>query len=125
MSVVSPGCGWSGQWVRARFWTPRDQSSDAAIPGDIEAASAFSIMVGAGVLALIGQLCLTRAYSVAPAARVGAISYSSVVFAAILGWALWGETPTQQAMGGAVLVVAACILASWQQKRAAIPAAKD
>ena len=28
-------------------------------------------------------------------------------------------------LGGAVLVVAACILASWQQKRAAIPAAKD
>ena len=80
--------------------------------------SAFWVMVGAGVLALVGQLCLTRAYSVAPAARVGAITYSSVVFAALLGWALWGETPSVQAMGGAVLVVAACILASWQQKRA-------
>ena len=43
---------------------------------------------------------------------------SPSVFAALLGWALWGETPSVQAMGGAVLVVAACILASWQQKRA-------
>ena len=41
--AVPPGCGWLGQWVRARLWTPRDQSSDAAIPGDIEAASMFSM----------------------------------------------------------------------------------
>lgn len=80
-------------------------------------SAALTAMIVAGVMALIGQLCLTRAYSLAPAARVGAITYISVVFAALIGWMAWGETPTLLAVCGAVLVIAACIMASWQQKK--------
>lgn len=78
---------------------------------------ALAVMLVAGVLALLGQLCLTRAYSLAPAARVGAITYISVVFAAGIGWLVWNETPSMIAAGGAALVVSACIMASWQLRR--------
>src|SRR5262245_59578871 len=40
----------------------------------------LGLLVGVGVLATLGQLCLTRAYALAPAARVGAFTYVSVVF---------------------------------------------
>lgn len=79
---------------------------------------ALAVMLVGGVLALLGQLCLTRAYSLAPAARVGAITYISVVFAAGIGWLVWNETPSMMAAGGAALVVTACVMASWQMRRA-------
>jgi drug/metabolite transporter (DMT)-like permease len=77
----------------------------------------MSIMIAAGMLALLGQLCLTRAYSLAPAARVGAMTYTSVIFAAGLGWLFWSEAPDGFSIVGAAVVVAACVLATWQQAR--------
>jgi drug/metabolite transporter (DMT)-like permease len=61
-------------------------------------------LLGIGVLASIGQLFLTKAYTLAPAARVGALTYATVVFAAALGWLFWGETLDAFSVGGALLV---------------------
>jgi drug/metabolite transporter (DMT)-like permease len=58
-----------------------------------------------GVLASVGQLFLTKAYMLAPAARVGALTYATVVFAALYGWLFWSETPDAYSLFGAVLVV--------------------
>ena len=71
-------------------------------------------MLGAGTFAVIGQLGLTRAYSLATAARVGAFTYTSVVFAAGIGWVFWNEAPDLFSVFGAVLVVGTCILATIQ-----------
>ena len=57
-----------------------------------------------GVLASIGQLFLTKAYTLAPAARVGALTYATVVIAAVLGWIFWGEVLDIFSVGGALLV---------------------
>lgn len=72
-------------------------------------------MVATGLAATNGQLQLTRAYSFAPAARVGAMGYSGVVFAGLLGWLVWAETPDRYSLIGAALVIGTCILASWQR----------
>lgn len=64
-----------------------------------------------GVLATVGQLFLTKAYSIAPAARVGTLTYATVVFAALYGWAFWDEAPDIYTALGAVLVVAGGALA--------------
>jgi drug/metabolite transporter (DMT)-like permease len=70
------------------------------------------LMLGAGLFATLGQLWLTRAYSLAPAARVGSLVYSAVVFAALLGWLLWDERPDLLSVLGMLLVVAAGMLAT-------------
>lgn len=64
-----------------------------------------------GVLACCGQLLLTRAYALAPAARVGPFTYMTVVFAAFFGWLVWDEVPDAWSALGAVLVFAAGFLA--------------
>lgn len=61
-------------------------------------------LVALGVLASIGQLFLTKAYTLAPAARVGALTYATVVIAAVLGWMFWGEVLDIFSLGGALLV---------------------
>jgi drug/metabolite transporter (DMT)-like permease len=70
------------------------------------------LMLGAGLFATLGQLWLTRAYSLAPAARIGSLVYSAVVFAALLGWLLWDERPDLLSVLGMLLVAAAGMLAT-------------
>ena len=71
----------------------------------------FFLLLVIGSLATCGQLLLTRAYALAPAARIGPFTYSTVVFAALLGWGLWGEVPDAFSAVGAVLVFVAGVLA--------------
>lgn len=71
-------------------------------------------MLGAGVFATLGQVWLTRAYSLASAARVGALIYSVVLFAALLGWLFWGERPDSWSVLGMALVIVAGVLATRQ-----------
>jgi drug/metabolite transporter (DMT)-like permease len=85
-------------------------------------AAALALLVGIGVLATLGQLCLTRAYALAPAARIGAFTYVAVVFGGLAGWALWGERPDLASFGGMALVVACCLLAGWRPARRVAPA---
>lgn len=68
-------------------------------------------LVATGVFATAAQLFLTRAYGQAPAARVGPFIYSSVVFAALLDWGLWGSAPDAPGVAGMLVVGAASILA--------------
>lgn len=65
-----------------------------------------------GVLAILAQMCLTRGYSMAPAGQVGPCNYGNVVFAALLGWVLWGETLDALTVAGAVLTCAAGVIAT-------------
>jgi drug/metabolite transporter (DMT)-like permease len=74
-------------------------------------ARALALLVLVGVLATSGQLLLTRAYALAPAARIGPFTYSTVVFAAVFGWLLWGEVPDGLSVVGGMLVFAAGVLA--------------
>lgn len=82
----------------------------------------LALLVGIGVLATLGQLCLTRAYALAPAARIGAFTYSAVVFSGLIGWLLWQEQPDASSVAGMALVVACCLLAGWRPRLRAIKA---
>lgn len=75
-----------------------------------------ALMAVAGGCAIVGQMLLTRAYSLAPAARVGSLIYSAVVFAGVLGWLLWGETLDGYTLLGIVLVIVAGALAISQRR---------
>ena len=60
-----------------------------------------------GVLATLGQLALTQGYSKANVAVVGPFTYSTVVFAVLLGWLFWSEIPNWLTSVGIVLVITA------------------
>ncbi len=77
-------------------------------------AESMALLVGIGVLATVGQLCLTRAYALAPAARIGAFTYVAVVFGGLIGWVSWSERPDAASLAGMALVVACCLLAGWR-----------
>jgi len=70
-----------------------------------------------GVLAIMAQICLTKGYSLAPAGQVGPFNYGNVVFAALVGWLIWGETLDGLTLAGAVLTCSAGIIATYHSER--------
>jgi drug/metabolite transporter (DMT)-like permease len=74
------------------------------------APALWGVLLALGLLATAGQLFLTRAYAQAPAAQVGPFIYTSVVFAALFDWLVWGKLPDALSVAGSVLVVVASVL---------------
>lgn len=70
----------------------------------------FALLAAVGILATLSQLCLTRAYALAPANRIGPITYLAIVIAGLYAWILWGETPDAFAITGTGLILAASLL---------------
>ncbi|WP_415040682.1 DMT family transporter [Alcanivorax sp.] len=60
-----------------------------------------------GLVATGGQYAMTTAYQIARPGQVGVYNYSSVVWAALLGWMFWGETVVVTTLIGTLLIVAA------------------
>lgn len=71
---------------------------------------------GIGLLAVIGQLAMTRAFSIAPPSQVGVFTYSSVIFAALLGYFIWGEAITGHMVLGVAIIITAGYFALKKQK---------
>ena len=68
------------------------------------------LLLALGVAGTMGQLFLTRAYTLAPASRVGPFTYSSIVFASLTGWWFWNEIMTLITIAGASLIIFAGML---------------
>ena len=68
------------------------------------------MLLALGVVGTMGQLFLTRAYILAPASRVGPFTYSSIVFASLIGWWFWNEIMTLITIAGASLIIFAGML---------------
>ena len=67
----------------------------------------MALMAGFATLA---QLLLSKGYRYAPAGQLGAFTYGSVIFSSLLGWLLWDELVTFEAMIGMALVVASGVI---------------
>ena len=73
------------------------------------------ILIAIGCLGNLSQLTLTRAYQLAPASQVAPIGYSALVFAGLIGFWLWDETPDLWMLVGTVFVVIAGTLVAREQ----------
>ncbi|MFE8071596.1 DMT family transporter [Marinobacteraceae bacterium S3BR75-40.1] len=82
----------------------------AAAQWQMPTAIQWGLLLALAACATIAQLCITTAYRIAPAGKVGQFTYSSVAFAAILGWWFWGETVTLNQAVGCALIVGAGLL---------------
>jgi drug/metabolite transporter (DMT)-like permease len=72
--------------------------------------SGTAFLLGAGLAGGGAQIAMTRAYSLARAAPVAAISGLSIVFTYLLALPVFGDYPDVWQIGGAVLVIIASLL---------------
>ncbi|MDE2195660.1 MAG: DMT family transporter [Gammaproteobacteria bacterium] len=71
----------------------------------------FPLLMLIGALATTGQLLMTRAYALAPAAQIGPFTYSSILFGALYGWFIWSEAPGVWFWSGALFIIAGGVVA--------------
>ncbi len=76
-------------------------------------------LVPLGLLASLGQLCMTRAYSRGSTLVVASLQYSGLLFGAIFGVVLFGDRITGSGWIGMALIVASGIGATVLRARAA------
>ncbi len=79
---------------------------------DHKAMSAYQILMllGAGFAACGGQFSITAAYSNAPAKEISVYDYTQVVFAAIMGFALFGQIPDIYSIMGYCIIIGVAVL---------------
>jgi drug/metabolite transporter (DMT)-like permease len=66
----------------------------------------------------VGQYWWTRALHLAPASAITPFFYLSLVWASILGFAVWGEVPTISLVIGSAVVVASGLFLLWRESNA-------
>jgi S-adenosylmethionine uptake transporter len=76
-------------------------------------------LVPMGILASLGQLCMTRAYSQGSTLVVASLQYTGVVFGAIFGVTLFGDRIALSGWIGMALIVASGVVATVLRERAA------
>jgi drug/metabolite transporter (DMT)-like permease len=70
-----------------------------------------------GVSNAIGQYWWTRALHLAPASAVSPFYYLSLIWASILGFAIWGEHPTVSLVIGSAVVIASGLFLLWRESQ--------
>jgi drug/metabolite transporter (DMT)-like permease len=71
-----------------------------------------------GVSNAIGQYWWTRALHLAPASALAPFYYLSLIWAAILGFAIWGDVPTVSLVIGSAVVIASGTFLLWRESSA-------
>jgi S-adenosylmethionine uptake transporter len=90
-----------------------------AVFGQMKLLSAASLpwVFGLCMVSVLGQLCLTRAFSRGNMVLSGALQYSVILFATLLGELLFGEKATVAIVLGMIIIVASGFAASWFTKK--------
>jgi drug/metabolite transporter (DMT)-like permease len=70
-----------------------------------------------GLLATASQIIMSKAYSLAPPGLIGPFAYLAIVFAGLIAWLRWGETPNLSSLIGAALIFSATLLAITRRAR--------
>jgi drug/metabolite transporter (DMT)-like permease len=89
-----------------------------ALPTDWRAGG---LMVALGVVGGLAQLCLTRAYALAPVAVIAPFDYTAMVWAVLVGFIVFGDVPQPPVVAGAALVIAGGIYVIHREARRGAP----
>ncbi|WP_172152326.1 DMT family transporter [Pseudomonas tumuqii] len=77
----------------------------------------LSLLLAIGLLATISQIIMSKAYGMAPPGLIGPFAYLAIVFAGVIAWLRWGETPDLTLLIGAALIFASSLLSIARRSR--------
>jgi drug/metabolite transporter (DMT)-like permease len=83
----------------------------------VPSTSVLAMLVLAGLMGGVGQVCLTNAYRFADASVVAPFDYASMLFAIGIGFFWFDEVPTARMLAGAVLIVSGGVLIIWRERQ--------
>lgn len=63
------------------------------------------LMAAMGIFAMIGHLCMTKAFNSAPLGVIAPFEYSAFVWATLFGFLFWDDVPSASVLVGASIIV--------------------
>jgi drug/metabolite transporter (DMT)-like permease len=79
------------------------------------------LLAAMGVLGTITQACYIKGMAAGDAAAMAPIDYTRLVFAVVLGYALFGDIPDSMTMAGAVIIIGSTIYITVREARLGKP----
>ena len=82
-------------------------------------ATTFAVFIGMGLVGGLGQIAFTAALKYAPVSAVMPMDYSSLIWATLYGWLLFGMLPTPWTWVGAPVIIVSGLYIVWRERRVA------
>ncbi|HSK39542.1 MAG TPA: DMT family transporter, partial [Arenibaculum sp.] len=98
------GTGLAGAATLPFAWVPPD-------------AADCALIALLGVVAMAAHVSIIRSLALSPAATVVPFQYSSIVWAVILGMAVWGDVPSPEVVLGATLIIGCGLFVFHRERR--------
>ncbi|MGB0797820.1 MAG: DMT family transporter [Planktomarina sp.] len=80
---------------------------------------ATTLLIIAGLIGGLGQICLTAAYRNAPASVVAPFDYTSMLLALAIGYVWFAELPTIWTIIGVVIIITSGVVIIWREAQLA------
>jgi drug/metabolite transporter (DMT)-like permease len=85
----------------------------------------FAVLAAIGFLGGTAHIFLTESYRYASASVVAPFDYTSMIWALLLGYAMFGETPTVMIVLGSAIIAAAGLFVIWREHQLALALRKE
>lgn len=85
----------------------------------------LAALIATGLLGGIAHLLLTESYRFAPASVVAPFDYTAMLWAFVLGYAMFGEVPTLYVYVGSAIVAGAGLFVIWRERQLGLKRARE
>jgi drug/metabolite transporter (DMT)-like permease len=84
-----------------------------------------ALLVLIGILGGIGQILLTQSYRYAETSLIAPFEYTTMVWALLIGWLVFGDVPVGTVIIGGAIVVSSGIFVIWRERRLGLQRARS
>ncbi|MDB5512009.1 MAG: hypothetical protein JWR08_1492 [Enterovirga sp.] len=77
----------------------------------------FSLLVLIGILGGIGQILMTQSYRYADASLIAPFDYTTMIWAFLIGWFVFGQLPSAAVLAGGGIVAGSGVFVIWREHR--------
>jgi drug/metabolite transporter (DMT)-like permease len=77
----------------------------------------LAVLIASGLVGGMAHIVLTSSYRYAPASLVAPLDYTTMVWAFVFGYAIFGELPTIYVYAGSAVVAASGIFVIWRERQ--------
>jgi drug/metabolite transporter (DMT)-like permease len=88
-------------------------------------ATDWALLLVAGILGGIGQILLTQSYRYADTSVIAPFEYTTMIWALLFGWFMFGDLPTATVLTGAALVAATGLFIVWREHQLGLLRTKE
>jgi len=83
------------------------------------------LMLLIGLAGGIGQIFLTQSYRFAEASTIAPFDYVNMLWAIVIGWVVFSESPEPAVVAGALIVIAAGVFVIYRERKLGLDRTKD